>query len=52
MATLAFIYYSICTYMYILDIQSKISVTIATGPARCRDKRGNCYRIGGNMSHL
>ena len=41
-----------CLYMCILDLQSKIRVTIATGPAKCRDKRGNCYRTGGNMSHL
>ena len=37
--------------MCILDLQSKIRVTIATGPAKCRDKRGNCYRTGSNMSH-
>ena len=41
-----------CLYIYILDLQSKISVTIATSPARCRDERGNCYRTGGNISHL
>ena len=38
--------------MYILDLQSKISITIATGSARHRDKRGNCYRTSGNMSRL
>ena len=34
-----------------LDLQSKIRVTIATGPAKHGDKRGKCYRAGSNMSH-
>ena len=42
-----------CLYRYMctLDLWSKIRVTIATGPAKCRDKRGNCYRTGSNMSY-
>ena len=26
-------------------------MTIATGPAKHGDKRGNCYRASSNMSH-
>ena len=37
--------------MCTLDLQSKIRVTIATGPAKHRDKRGNCYRTGSSISH-
>ena len=37
--------------MYILDLQSKIRVTIATGPAKHRDKRGICYRTSASVSH-
>ena len=28
-----------------------VRVTIATGPAKCRDKRGNCYRTSASVSH-
>ena len=37
--------------MCTLDLRSKIRVTIATGPVKHGDKRGNCYRTGVGMSH-
>ena len=37
--------------MCILDVQSEIRGTTAIGPARCSDKRGNCYRASTNVSH-
>ena len=37
--------------MHILDLQSKIRGTIATGAAKCRDKRENCYRTSASVSH-
>ena len=40
-----------CLYIYILDLQSQIRGSIATGPAKCRDKRENCYRTSTNVSH-
>ena len=40
-----------CLYMCILDLWSKIRVTIATGLVKYGDKRGKCYRASSNMSH-
>ena len=37
--------------MCILDLQSEIRGTIATGPAKCRDKRENGYRASTAVSH-
>ena len=40
-----------CLYMYTLDLQSWIRVTIATGLTRYRDKREKCYRASSNRSY-
>ena len=37
--------------MCILNLQSKIRGTTATGPAKCSDKRDKCYRASTNVSH-
>ena len=37
--------------MCILDLQSKIRGTTATGPARHSDKRDKCYRASTYVSH-